>query len=441
MPTTTFDRHGLESGAVLKDVPVQYQTWGTLNDAGTNAIVVCHALTGGTDIATWWSDLIGPGRPLDTDRYFIVCANAIGSPYGTVSPLTENLETGAPYRSDFPQATIRDTVRLHHRLLWSLGVRRVTAAIGGSMGGMHVLEWALSGSFVQSIVPIAVGGRHSPWQIGWSEAQRQAIFADPNWNGGDYTDTARPSRGLFVARMMAMVSYRSRPSFEQRFGRARQADASTGDSPNDSSRDAPPHDAPFQVESYLHYQGEKLDERFDANCYVHLTRQMDSHDVSRGRGAYPDVLASIQQPALVIGIESDVLYPLEEQEELAEHLPNATLEVINSPHGHDGFLIELDDLAECIGPWLQQYASPAHAGLSANGLSDSLSVSANGTAGSPTNGQAGRVDASRHEIIAHPSSHSGSDGTAEMLPPEVSAGDMAETDVAETDTGETDRPQ
>lgn len=421
MPTTTFDRHGLESGAVLKDVPVHYQTWGTLNDAGTNAVVVCHALTGDTDVATWWSDLIGPGCPLDTDRYFVVCANAIGSPYGTVSPLTTNPVTGTPYRADFPQATVRDTVRLHHRLLWSLGVRRVAAAIGGSMGGMHVLEWALSGSFVQSIVPIAVGGRHSPWQIGWSEAQRQAIFADPNWNGGEYSDDARPSRGLSVARMMAMVSYRSRPSFEQRFGRARQTDASTEDAP-----DAAFPDAPYQVESYLHYQGEKLNERFDANCYVHLTRQMDSHDVSRGRGDYFDTLASIEQPALVIGIESDVLYPLEEQEELAQHLPNATLEVIDSPHGHDGFLIELDDLAELLGPWLQQHASPSRSGSSVNGQLPQPGVSENGAAGSSTNGETGRVEAERHEIAPHTTPHSASDGTAEAPPPQVSAGDLAE---------------
>lgn len=421
MPTTTFDRHGLESGAVLKDVPVQYQTWGTLNDAGTNVLVVCHALTGDTDVATWWSDLIGPGRPLDTDCYFVICANAIGSPYGTVSPLTENVEAGAPYRSDFPQATIRDTVRLHHRLLWSLGVRRVAAAIGGSMGGMHVLEWALSGSFVQSIVPIAVGGRHSPWQIGWGEAQRQAIFADPNWKGGNYTDDACPSRGLSVARMMAMVSYRSRPSFESRFGRERQTDGHTG-SQTGGQTDGSANASPYQVETYLRYHGKKLDERFDANCYVHLTRQMDTHDVSRDRGAYPDVLASIQQPAFIIGIESDVLYPVEEQRELAEHLPNATLAVIDSPHGHDGFLIEQDDLAELLVPWLQQHASPARAGMSAN-----PATRTKGTTGLRSNGEAGHAGADHHEITPHPASPSASDGTAETPPPKVSAGDVAKS--------------
>ncbi|PEN14668.1 homoserine O-acetyltransferase [Longibacter salinarum] len=354
MSSRTFDRHGLESGAVLKDAIVEYETWGTLNEAGTNAIVVCHALTGDAHADDWWEHLIGPGRPIDTDRYFVVCANTIGSPYGTASPLSLNPDTGERYGATFPQATVRDTVRLHHRLLWSLGVRRVAAVVGGSMGGMQVLEWAVSGSFVQTIVPIAVGGRHSPWQIGWSEAQRQAIMADPNWNGGQYTDDARPSRGLSAARMMAMVSYRSRGSFEQRFGRRLQSNNGS------SSADA----APFEVESYLRYQGRKLDDRFDANCYVHLTRQMDSHDISRGRGAYEDVLASIEQPALVIGISSDVLYPVEEQEELASLLPNASLHVVDSPHGHDGFLIEQDAIAEVLHPWLETHSRPSAQGAS-----------------------------------------------------------------------------
>ena len=349
MPTTTFDRHGLESGDVLRDVPVKYRTWGELNDAGTNAVVVCHALTGDADATEWWSDLVAPGRAIDTERYFVVCANALGSPYGTASPVTDDPETGRRYGPDFPCITPRDTVRLHHRLLWSLGVRQVATAIGGSMGGMHVLEWAFHGPFVRSLVPVAVGGRHSPWQIGWSEAQRQAIFADPNWNGGRYADDAPPARGLSVARMMAMVSYRSRPSFEARFGRELQPENGTPF----------PDGPPFKVENYLRYQGEKLVGRFDANCYVSLTRQMDAHDVSRGRGDYRDVLASIDQPALVIGIESDVLYPVEEQRELAGTLPNATLQVIDSPHGHDGFLIEQDALARHLTPWLQAHATPS----------------------------------------------------------------------------------
>ena len=343
MPTTTFDNHELESGTVLHDVPVAYRTWGRLNASGTNAVLVCHALTGDADAADWWKDLIGPGRPLDTNHFFVICPNVIGSPYGTLSPLTTNPETGAPYGPDFPRVTIRDTVRLHRRLLWQLGVEQVVAAIGGSMGGMQVLEWAFYGSFVRALVPIAVGGRHTPWQIAWSEAQRQAVFSDPNWNDGHYTADAPPTQGLAAARMMAMVSYRSRASFQQRFGRQLQPE-------NGTPFDGRP---PFAVENYLRYQGQKLNDRFDANCYVTLTEQMDTHDVSRGRGSYREVLASIEQPTLVVGIESDVLYPLAEQEELAHTLPNATLETLDSPHGHDAFLIEQEELGTMIRPLVQ----------------------------------------------------------------------------------------
>lgn len=347
MPSTTFDNHELESGTIVHDVPVAYHTWGTLNDTGTNAVLVCHALTGDANAADWWGDLIGPGCPLDTERYFVICPNVIGSPYGTLSPLTTNPATGAAYGPDVPRVTIRDTVRLHRRLLWQLGVEQVVAAIGGSMGGMQVLEWAFYGSFVHALIPVAVGGRHTPWQIAWSEAQRRAIAADPNWNDGHYTDDAPPTEGVAAARMMAMVSYRSHASFQQRFGRQLQPE-------NGTPFEGRP---PFAVESYLHHHGEKLNQRFDANCYVALTEQMDTHDVSRGRGAYADVLASIEQPTLVVGIDSDVLYPLAEQKELADTLPNATLETLSSPHGHDAFLIEQDELGALIRPFLQEHAT------------------------------------------------------------------------------------
>ncbi len=344
MPTITIPQFTLEGGTPLREVPVAYRSWGRLNDAGDNAVLVCHALTGSPDAAEWWDELFGPGRALDPSRDFILCANVPGSPYGSVAPVTANPATGQPYGADFPRFTPRDTVRLHRKLLDRLGVRQVACALGGSMGGMHVLEWAFERTsdgapFVRTLVPIAVGGRHTAWQIGWSEAQRQAIYADPNWQDGRYSEDAPPTRGLAAARMMAMVSYRSHPSFEGRFGR----EVMDGASPDDAS--------PFAVESYLRYQGEKLVDRFDANCYVRLTQQMDAHDVARDRGDYAAVLRSIEQPALVVGIDSDVLYPLVEQEELADHLPHATLEVLSSPHGHDAFLIELDDLNELIVRW------------------------------------------------------------------------------------------
>jgi homoserine O-acetyltransferase len=350
MPTLTISEFTLESGTTLRDVPVAYQSWGQLNNRGDNAIVVCHALTGSADAADWWGDLIGPGCALDTDRFFVVCVNVLGSPYGTASPVTTNPATGDPYGADFPEATTRDTVALHRQLLNRLGVQQAAAAIGGSMGGMHVLEWAFEQTddgtpFVRALVPIAVGGRHSAWCIGWSEAQRQAIYADPNWNDGHYNADHPPSGGLASARMMAMISYRSRPSFEERFGRNRMTNGSP--------------DGPFTVESYLRYQGEKLVGRFDANCYVRLTQQMDSHDVARGRGPYREVLSSITQPAFVIGIDSDVLYPLEEQRELANALPNGRLSVLSSPHGHDAFLIEQEALNNLLHPWLLVHADGA----------------------------------------------------------------------------------
>ena len=342
MPQTlTLPTFTLENGTTLRDVPVAYQTWGSLNAAGTNAVLACHALTGDTDVSDWWNGLLGPGRALDPTDDFVVCLNVPGSPYGSVSPLTENPESGEPYGAAFPVFTTRDTVHLHRRALEQLGVRRVACAIGGSMGGMHVLEWAFETTdggapFVRSLVPIAVGGRHTAWQIGWGEAQRQAIYADPKWRNGEYPPDDAPTSGLATARMMAMVSYRSQPSFDGRFGREEMADQD---------------DTPFAVESYLRYQGGKLVDRFDARCYVALTKQMDTHDVARGRGDYEEVLASIEQPVLVVGIDSDVLYPLSEQQELAAHLPHATLEVLSVPHGHDAFLIKLEVINDRVTAW------------------------------------------------------------------------------------------
>ena len=327
----------LDSGAVLREVPVVYDSWGELNPEADNAIIVCHALTGNTRADVWWGPLIGPGKPIDTDRFFVVCLNVLGSPYGSASPVSTNPETGAPYGPDFPQTTVRDAVRAHREALRAIGVKQAAFAIGGSMGGMQALEWAFTGDFVRGIVPIAVGGRHSSWCIGWSESQRQAIYADSRWNGGRYDE--QPSAGLATARMIAMISYRSRASLEQRFGRQPQ----------------PGVDELFAVESYLRYQGAKLVDRFDANCYVHLTRQMDTHDVARERGEYESVLHNIEQPALVIGIDSDILYPLSEQEEIAHLIPNAELEVISSPHGHDAFLIELEDMDRVLRSWMKRY--------------------------------------------------------------------------------------
>jgi len=302
----------LEGGGVLDDVTVAYRTWGSLDAAATNAVLVCHALTGNADADEWWEPLIGEGRALDPSREFIVCSNILGSCYGTTGPST--------YGPEFPRITVRDIVAVQRALVRHLGIRRLRLVIGGSFGGMQALEWPLAApELVDSLAIIATSGRHSPWTIAWSEAQRQAIALDP-------------VRGLAVARMIAMSTYRSHGSYQARFGRERS-------------------DESFRVETWLRNHGEKLVRRFDAQTYVRLTEAMDSHDVARDRGSYEDVLASIRQPTLIVSIDSDVLYPPSEQEELAMLIPNATLRTIASPHGHDGFLIDAAAINDTLLTW------------------------------------------------------------------------------------------
>ncbi len=324
----------LDSGAVLKDVSIGFERWGRLNEACNNVIVIGHSLTSSPNAKSWWSECVGPGKALDTDRYFVICANVIGSPYGSISPISVNPSTKEAYRGSLPQATVRDTVRLHKLLLDRLGVKGIAFAIGGSMGGMQALEWALYGpDYIRGIVPIAVGGRHSPWCIAWSEAQRQAIYADSNWKDGMYEPSAPPFKGLATARMMAMVSYRSFSSFNFRFGRSFHESGA------------------FNAETWLQHHGEQLANRFDPACYVYLTRLMDTHDIAQSGKSYHAALSAITQPTLVIGIRSDVLYPLEEQEELFAALPNAELAIMEGPHGHDTFLIDQDELNQIVLQW------------------------------------------------------------------------------------------
>ncbi|HRR08448.1 MAG TPA: homoserine O-acetyltransferase [Rhodothermales bacterium] len=338
LQTLCIRQFTLENQHRLHEVQVGYQAWGTLNERQDNVLVVCHALTGNTDLADWWGDLLGPGKVFDTDRYWVVCLNVLGSCYGTTGPCSINPETGKRYGGVFPRVTIRDSVRLHIEALKQIGVRGIEAVIGGSMGGMQSLEWAyLAPEWAKRVVVIAASGRHSAWTIGWSEAQRAAIYADPNWQNGHYDEANPPVAGLAAARMNAMISYRSWRSFQDRFGRVEQE--SHGE-------------ALYAVESYQRYQGRKLTERFDANVYVRLTQLMDSHDVSRGRGVYEDVLRSLHIPVLVVGIDSDLLYPLAEQEELARHIPRAHFRILHSEDGHDAFLIEFEQLSSFIKPFL-----------------------------------------------------------------------------------------
>ncbi|KAI0041998.1 homoserine O-acetyltransferase [Auriscalpium vulgare] len=388
----------LECGSVLQDVPVAYKTWGTLNDTKDNVMVICHAFTGSADVEDWWGPLMGRGKAFDPNRFFIFCANVLGSPYGTASPITRNPLTGTPYGPEFPSTTIRDDVRLHKQVLDQLGVSSVAVVIGGSMGGMAVLEWPLCSppGYVRRVVPIATSARHSAWCISWGEAQRQSIYSDPGYEDGYYR--TQPASGLAAARMAALLTYRSRDSFESRFGRKpyKTASSSSGIKPPDSAiltsndavaahndghrnaRSAPLRDAPsgstthssprpiFSAQSYLRYQGDKFIARFDANCYIHITRKMDTHDLARGRsvstsysagedesGPLAQILRQLPPRALVIGVESDGLFMLSEQRELADSIPDATLAVIHSPDGHDGFLLEFEQINHHIQAFLQ----------------------------------------------------------------------------------------
>jgi homoserine O-acetyltransferase len=321
----------LESGDVLDDVTVAYRTWGRLNSTKDNAVLVCHALTGSADVDGWWSDLLGPGRALDPNRDFVVATNVLGGCYGTSGPSGPAGPSGKAPGPDFPSITIRDQVQAQAQALRALGVEGMDLVVGGSMGGMQALEWAAMEPLpVSAVSAIGTPARHHPWAMGLAETQRQAIRADPAWKGGRYENRNPPEAGLATARMVALCSYRSPGSFHLRF-----------------ERDVHPEGG-FQVGSYLRYQGQKLSSRFDANSYLVLTEAMDTHDLARGRGTLGEALAGLRPRIQILGIQSDVLYPPHEIQELAEGIPDGTVGWIDSPHGHDAFLIEQDQVDSAV---------------------------------------------------------------------------------------------
>lgn len=347
----------LENGQVLPQAQLRYQTYGELNASRDNVIVICHALTGNASVHSWWGGLLGPGKAFDTSQYFVVCCNTLGSCYGSTGPRSKNPKTNDMYGVDFPDISVKDTVRLQLLLLQKgLQVRSLKSAIGGSFGGMQVLEFAVQcgsskyanfwddqGSpFVRSVIPIACGAYHTAWQIAISEVQRQAIYKDPQWN----VNPMQATSGLEVARQMAMITYRTHEGYSAKFGRRKQPQPPKSEDQAFvcSSLDYGSK-ARWSAKSYLEYQAHTFLRRFDPITYVKMTEQMNSHDIARGRAESDDqVLRTIEIPTLVMGVDSDILCPLREQEHLASYLPNCQFKVICSKEGHDGFLLEQEQV-------------------------------------------------------------------------------------------------
>ena len=328
----------LENGKKLRNLEIAYQTYGKLNAKKDNVIWVCHALTANADVLDWWKGLFGNNDLFNPDEHFIICANVLGSNYGTTNPLSVNPVTGQPYYLAFPEFTIRDLVAAHRLLATHLGIQDIKVLIGGSLGGQQALEWAIvDNKSIENLILVATNAVHSPWGIAFNESQRLAISTDRTFyaqqpDGG--------LKGLKAARSIALLSYRTYEAYS----------ATQLESVNDKT-------GSFRAASYQNYQGEKLCKRFNAYSYWYLSKAMDSHNVGRNRKSIVDALTLVKANTLVIGIENDVLFPLCEQDFLAKNIPGAALQSISSAYGHDGFLIETDTLTNMIGTFLKESAN------------------------------------------------------------------------------------
>jgi homoserine O-acetyltransferase len=347
----------LEGGGILPGpVDVAFETWGELDADASNAVLVCHALTGDSHLsgplidghtsAGWWTPLVGPGCALDTDRLFVVCVNVLGGCQGTTGPAHPHPDDGRPWGSRFPVVSVRDMVRTQVLVADHLGIARWRYVIGGSMGGMQVLEWAaMYPERVGAIVPIATASAATAQQIGWWSTGRRIIRNDPHWHDGDYyeqTGCPGPHEGLALAREVSQITFRSDDVFTEKFGREAVEPLSDGFSLWQR----------FQVERYLEYHGDKLVRRFDANSYVLLSKAMDLHDVGRGRGGVEAAFLRMRCPVLAVGVSSDVLYPSYQSREIVDLARVAGLRAeyaqIESAHGHDAFLLEVDQVGEIL---------------------------------------------------------------------------------------------
>ena len=354
--TARFDSLSLDSGLTIAPVDVAYETYGELNAARSNAILVLHAFSGDAHAAGispetgkpgWWDNMIGPGKAFDTNRYFVICSNVLGGCRGTTGPSSINPETGCPYGLSFPVITVGDMVRLQKMLIDWMGISRLLTVTGGSMGGMQALEWAVSyPDQVVSAIPIASTARHSAQQIAFNEVGRQAIMADPDWHDGAYYGRRPPARGLAVARMVGHITYMSDDSMREKFGRRlREKEAfSFG------------LDVDFEVESYLRYRGTQFVNRFDANSYLYITKAMDYFDLTNGAASLAAALQPARARFLVISFSSDWLYPSYQSQEMVRALRARNCDVayveLQSNYGHDSFLVDVAEQAELVRGFL-----------------------------------------------------------------------------------------
>lgn len=320
----------LESGAILPGVTIAYHTYGTLSPRKDNVIWVCHALTANSDVADWWPHTVEKGKFLDPERYFIICANILGSHYGTTGPLSVNPLTGHPWYGSFPEITVRDMVNCHHLLAGHLGIGRVKMLIGSSIGGFQCLEWAIMyPDFAERLVLIATSPRSKAWAIAFNESQRMALETDPTF--GEESDTAGAA-GLATARSIALLSYRGQPAYDK----------------TQDDTDACKKTSGYRACSYQRYQGGKLKQRFNAYSYYRFTQAIDSHNVGRGRHSLESSLAGIRCRCCIIAITSDILFPPSEHDLLRQQIPETEYHLIDSDFGHDGFLIEHEKLNRII---------------------------------------------------------------------------------------------
>jgi homoserine O-acetyltransferase len=343
------DELTLESGEKLGPITLTYETYGTLNKEKNNALLVLHALSGDSHAADqngWWENLIGPGKGIDTDKYFVICSNVIGGCKGSTGPASINPLSGKPYGLSFPLISIHDMVEAQRRLVDFLGIENLLSVVGGSMGGMQVLQWMVSyPKRIRSAIPIATTLKHTPQQIAFNEVGRQAVMSDPDWKKGDYYGCSSPAKGLALARMIGHITYMSDVSMTEKFGRRTRQD-----------KEPFKFSADFEVEGYLHYRGDNFVKRFDANSYLYLTKAIDNFNLLNGHGI-ANIFEGLKAKVLVLAFKSDWLYPTYQSQEIVKACKLSGVEAsyceINSTYGHDAFLLEITKETQLIESFLK----------------------------------------------------------------------------------------